>query len=431
MKTLHAIGLVAVLGLTLAPEAASAQFTCAAAASNGDLDPDGVPLSGSFGLEVGVNAAGDVLFVGRQSAAGARDRLYLFSGAGNETIAVANTVAPNGKTFKVARPFSRPSINDAGDLAFHSRLATASDGSGLFVREAGGALETAAARNVAAPAPLAGSFQAFPALSAINAGARLAFVATVTDPATPSGIFVYDAPSDSTSLLVGQNAAVPDQPGSVFCSFESVALGDSGEVAFVAAIGPDCIGSVQKGVFHTVGGIAATAVLAGDPTPLGITTTYAKFLSRPQLNAAGKVGFGASVGGTAATSAIFLFDPAGPSVIALAARGDGTPASLGYGFLGQVKAFRLDDADRAHFLTPLVANPARSGVLRYDGTIAGRTVVQTRSDAPPMPPFAAGAKYAKLYDPSIASDGSVVAMLAKVRDNAVPRGRRSVLTCTP
>jgi hypothetical protein len=422
------------LALVLAARGASAQFTCSAVAVNGTLDPDGVALSTAFGPEVAVNGGGDALFVGRQAVPRARDRLYLFASGGNETIAVANTTSPNGKAFAVSRPFTRPSLSDPGHLAFLGKLATSSAGVGLFVRRAGDPLETAVAKDDTAPPPIVGSFQKLPGVSGVNASAQVAFIATVTDPATPSGVFLYDSVTNVSSLVVGENAAVPDQPGYEFCGFGAVGLGDSGEIVFRANIAMDCSADTPRGgIFFTAAGVPTTAVLVGDTTPLGVTTTFAKFTGNPAMVPSGNLAFAATVGGTASSDGIFLFDPGGPALTALVVRGDGMPPDVGAGSIRQIGGFALVDqsTDAACLRASITSSPAKSGIFCYDGTVAGRRTVQTQANPPPIPPFGAGAKYTKILDPDGASDGSVVGMRVDVRDTVAPRGKRGVLTCTP
>src|SRR5581483_10878529 len=377
------------------PSSAHADFTCSTIVRSLQMDPDGRLLTPRFANEVATNAAGDAMFIGRPFAS--KLRLYLYPGSGTpETVAAANTPAPNGGFFRAASPFHDYSINDSGDLAF---LAGLSAGEGVFVRRAG-VYETAAATSL--PSPNGGFFGDIMSLSQINASGQVAFAAEVSG--APAGVFLYDSATDTLSTVLEVDDVTAS--GRELCEFRTVGLGDSGSVAVRATSKLDCenpLESALDGVFFDDGVSIAEVALEGTATPIG-GTTYAGFDPPVFVNAADKVGFVAQVEGVINVGAIFLFDPAGPAVSNVVTRGDSSPAG---GAIGKIAGFDLTDDDRAFLRATLTGTPERFGVFAFDGT---SSTVLVKSSPPPTDVFGVGSVFTSLSTPAVAGDGSHVVL---------------------
>jgi hypothetical protein len=395
---------------------AHADYSCETVARNGEPDPDGRFLRSAFGSEVAINSSGDALFTARPTFA--KVRLYLYRNGGvSETIAEGNTAAPNGGAFRPSKPFHSISINEAGDLSFVGRLRP---GQGIFVREDGGVLETAA--ETTGPSPNGGIYDEFPSVSRINSIGQVAFAAEVVG--APSGVFLYDAATDSASTAIETGDATAG--GRVICEALAVGLGDSGAIAIRALVAtPACLGNPRvEAILLARGGPPEEVALVGEASPIG-GTVYANLDQAPVVNAGDKVAFRADVMGLVNATGLFLHDPAGPATTVVVRRGDGSPAG---GSIGKITGFDLSDDDRVFFRSSISTSPARFGVFAFDGS---SETVLVKTSAPPAGTFAPGAVFSNLSTPGVSKDGGYVGLYAKVRDAVPPRSRRAILRCTP
>ena len=379
-------------------------------------DPDGQILTNAFGPDVAINGANDVLFVGR--AAGSRHKLYLYPGAGApEVLARAGGPAPDGGTFRSALPFQSISVNDDGDVGFRGRLLS---GAGAFVRESGGALETAGATGF--PSPAGGTYDEFPTVSGVNAAGKIAFTATVVG--GPHGVYLYDPATDTSSaVILPGDASVTDGRG--LCSFGTLGLGDGDRVAVFASSKLDCNDggeSAIQGLFLADGGSIQTVALDGDPSPIG-GSVFSRFEDSPVVNAAGHVAFRANVTGVVSTNGVFVFDPAGPTTTAAVVRGNPAPPG---GTIGKMLSFRFSDADEIFLRSNLSGTPARFGITAFGGSSRALLV---KSDLPPSDLFFIGSTISQILGPGISADGSRFAARVNVIDTVVPRAKRGVLRC--
>jgi hypothetical protein len=402
----------------LSPGPSWADFPCATVVHSGQTDPDGRVLTTSFVDLVGVNAAGDVVLVGRPRAS--RSQLYLYPNAGPPvTIAAGSSAAPNGKFFRSASPFADFSINDSGDVAFIGRFSP--PGQAVFVR-VGGLLETAATSP--GPSPNGGIFTQIAALSRLDAAGRVAFLATVAG--APSGVFVYDSTSDA--LTTALEVAAPTAGGRQVCRFEALALGDSGAIAVTASSKVDCSDAMEapvSGIFLHDGMVTREVVLKGDASPLP-GSTFSGFQAGLLVTSADEVVFRADVAGIVSVGGVFLSDLGIPATTRLLARGDPSPVG---GVIGKLAGFDVADDGEIFFRSTLAGSPQRFGVFAFDDD--GDEAVLVRSSAPPLDAFAAGAAFSNFSVPAVSRDGTQIALLARVRDLVAPRGKRGVLRCAP
>src|SRR5690606_9826761 len=198
-----------------------------------------------------------------------------------ELISAVLSPAPNGGLVTTSAPFRDYSVGDGGDIAF---FATTTLGPAVFVREQGGALETAA--TAAQVSPAGGTFTGFPELSSIDASGRVAFRATVSG--GPSGVFLYDAVAETLTPAILQGDMTLG--GREICSIRHIELGASGAIVFVGTTRSDCdaVETPIDGVFLATGGGIETIVLVGDPSPV-LGTAYGPIVGPPDLNAANDV----------------------------------------------------------------------------------------------------------------------------------------------
>jgi len=410
VRTFFTLGVV----LLIAP-AARAGFPCESVAIRGDLDPAGDPFTNKFDERVGVNAAGDVVFVGR--AGKKQQALYLYEDGGPSTIVAADgQVAPGGATFMRfgKSAFGDVSINTAGDVAFFAKLSV---GEGIFIRD-GGVLKKIAQTGDASPG--GGTFRTFPSVSQLNDVFGVSFVATVDG--GPSGLFAYTTASASLAGPLLTTSDV-DTDGHPFCEVQEVGYSD-GVLAVIATAGiPDCNSPVQTVYFVSTPTIVFPLARVGGATPAG--GVYTSFENSPETSTTG-VSFAARVGGSPDTSeGIFFWN--GTTVSTVTKTGDIAPVVGGQlkKLGGQHQQTLGNEIYARFFLRRSVTGQA---TFRYGGT---PVVAQAKSDVPPNPPFGAGASYRAIGEPAVDENGSFVAFYARVRDAAKPKGKDGILRCTP
>lgn len=388
--------------------------TCTTVVRSGNTDPNGLTFAKRFPHPPGINQGGDVVFVAKPTAS--NERLYRYPAIGAaEVVAALDGLAPNGGVY---RGFRSPSINDAGDLVFAAKTSL---GDGVFLRESGGAIESAAIATGSSPA--GGAYSTFGPVSGVNSSAEVAFGATVNG--GPSGIFRYDGIANTTStvVLVGDAAG----GGRSFCSFEDVALGDSSAVAFRALTQVNCADGAEtpvEGIFYD-GGSLQTVALVGDPSPIA-GTTIIEFEDAIAVNGVGRVLFEAEIDGTLRANAMLLHDTTGSSTTSLVTTGEAAPTTGG--IYGRFDGRQLDETNRALVKVGIQRGSARTAVFRF--TPAAEALLLS-SDPPPTDQFGGGAEYKKLMTLGMAHDGSRFALIAKVRDTVSPAGKIGVLRCTP
>lgn len=422
-----AISLVVSSFLLASP--ASAAFTCASVAARGDTDPDGQTYGNKFHSEAVTNASGDTMFSARPNKF--VDGLYLYpSGGPAETVARALSTAVGADFFRTGRPFTQLSLNDGADLGFKGRL----HGGGymVVVREAGGALESAARTGDVVPLPAAGTYSGFPWVSRINSAGVIAFVGEVSGGA--DGVFLYDAPTDTPSAGVLEGDVTAG--GREICDIKEVSLGDSGAYVIHATtkvLCADLLESPLDGLFLAAGGAPIRIALEGDPTPIPGTTyqsfpkVSAKHAADPKINASNDVVFKADITGTESKTVLFTWDFIGMAATEVAATGDLAPGPQA-GTFRRLNDFDITDSGQVFLNAKLGNSPGKTGVFEFDGPSAAIT----RLDAPPMPPFGPSSKYKSLHKVNgVASDGSHIAIGMKVKDSVAPKSKAGVLNCVP
>ncbi len=405
--------------LGIAAPADALTFTCSTVARKGTLDPS----NGEFGTRYdspGINAAGDVVFFAH--AKRAPRRLYLYpNAAAPSIIAGTGDGAPGGSAYKT---FREPSINDAGDLAFHAKLAI---GEGVFQRPAAGAVAKVAMTTDASPG--GGVFEKFPAVSRVNAAGNVAFIGRVSSGA--DGVFLYDA----TLATVATVGLVGDLTleGRQLCELIEVGLGATGTVAIHAMTKVSCADPMEaeiRGIYRHSGLLFSKVLEEGDATPIG-GTTYDNFIGAPDVNASDKVMVRARTTGVVGVVGIFLTDPVGPTTTTLAATGNFAP---GGGSLKSLAPGGVTDGDRAGIGARIASGTAKTGIFLFG---AGDEAVVRDGDLAPNDQFGPNSFYTKINpgnrktneEVGVDRSGTWLAYTARVYDTIGPPGKAGLFRC--
>jgi len=278
----------------------------------GDPAPGGGTISGLGRHPVpAINADGTVAFAASVAKGKTVEGIFTASRGRVQAVALAGAPAPGIPSGTLAA-FDSPALNDRGDVAFGATVRRGRETVEAIFHRAGGKLTKLVATGD--PAPAGGMFAGFgpPALS--NRGA-VVFAAVIEGRAVPGGIF--RAQAGQLAMLVGAGDESPI--GGIFMKFsERLAINDSGVVAFHAVLRH---GPVAAAVFALDGGRVRKAAATGDAAPGG--GTFSNFGPWPSLDAAGTVGFVASV--DAGPSPIGVFLAGGSGLSRVAAIGDPLP----------------------------------------------------------------------------------------------------------
>ncbi len=379
-------------------------WTCEAIARKGLVDPEGEAFAGRFGRKrhggPAVNSAGAVVFFATPK--GGPRRLYLYpNGGAPSVLAAAGGAAPGGGSYE---QFRRPSINDAGDVAF---VATLGAGTGIFVDPAVGA--SVAVARTGDVAPGGGTYASFDGVARIDAAGDVAFLARVDG--GPSGVFLWDAGTMTAASRVRVGDATLD--GREICSFVAPAVGRGATTtAFQVGTKVSCVDPFETeliGVYRDAGLGIERVALAGDPTPIA-GATYAGFLGDPDLNASDQVLFRATLAGAVGGTGLFLYDPVGPTLTALARTKDAAPTG---GTLRTITEPSLTDGARAGFRANVAPDPDHEGIFLYDGV---DEAVVTRLSFVPVGVFPAGSRYQKIFEEiGVSRSGTWVTYSANVK----------------
>jgi hypothetical protein len=400
------------------PQQSDAALSCSTVTRRGLMTPDGLLHGNRFRDPVSVNASGDVMLVSRPQPS--RDHLYLYSGAGvGELVGAVFAPAPNGGRFTTNAPFVDYSVSNAGHIAF---FGTTTLGPAVFVRENGGALETAA--TAAQVSPSGGTFSGFPDVSAINDSAEVAFRGTVSG--GTSGIFVYDAVSEvvSAAVLLGDTTLA----GRQICGVRDIELASTGTILFTATTQIDCnaVETPVDGIFLDRPSGIETVVLVGDPAPV-LGTTHGAISGPADLNGSEDVVFRTQLVGPITNGTVFYWDSATSTTSKVASVGETTPVG---GVYRKFRDVHLDDGGEV-FVSAKLLGPASVpfGLFSFTGMTATPALV--RNDAPPADLFTPPSGYLRFSDEfDVASDGHL-AMKVRVKDSAAPRNKIGVIRCSP
>lgn len=352
----------------------------------GDHAPDGNGVFASIGLTVGgINDAGQVAFAAQLvgTAQGTRDNSGLFRGDGAALIQIARAGQPfgpggefsffgvpalnepgqvafaaflqatdgggvtgvfrgagtpgsltqivrqgesvpsgNGEFGIVFSAPAPPTLNAAGQVAFHTLIANATNQqtTGLF-RGNGSSITPIAVFNT--PAPGGNSFGALSAGPVMNDMGYLAFGTTLFDLRNPvfgSAVAVSDGSTASMYARPGQST--PDGTGT-FNTSVAVFLNDSGQVAFVTSVN-GLTGS--RSSIYVADGASLTEISRTGDAAFGLAGQPLAQYEWLYLNNTDQVAFTAI---TCCNSGIFRWDPATKVYTNLVVKGQATPDGSG------------------------------------------------------------------------------------------------------
>jgi len=210
------------------------------APGTGGLTYNAFPGDDFFG-ELSLNNAGDALFLAEYGD-GSGQGLFVDSGGTNFAVALQGETAPDtaGGSYS---GFGAASFNDSGDVAFEADVSGGSVSEGIFL-DSGGSDSALVLAGQPAPGTGAGTFSSFAGVSLNNHG-EVAFHSTVVGGAVNQGLFLYS--DGQVSPLVLPGAVAPGTGELPFQGFAAPALNDAGDVAFLGTYGLQC--SSCSGVF--------------------------------------------------------------------------------------------------------------------------------------------------------------------------------------
>ena len=255
-----------------------------------------------LGSNIVFNNAGQEAFIGffDDTAPFTRDQSGIFSeggGSGLQLVARTGSHPPGTPTGSTFFDLHIPALNNGGQVAFRGRYTSpGGSGEGIFTGTSDADIGFVAKTGDAAPdLPSDVSFLSFGVDPAINDAGQIAFRSRLTGPGLGNLDFgIFSDAGDSLSLLARTGDSVPEAPqGTVFKGFtDDPVISNSGHVAFLAPIG---IGnSTNDAVFTHSGGDGIKLVARRDQIAPGTTeaTVFQRVLP-PILNDAGQVAFGA------------------------------------------------------------------------------------------------------------------------------------------
>jgi hypothetical protein len=298
------------LGLAGAAEAATirvvaltgqeAPGTGGAVFSSFNSDPNGGPA---------LNDAGEVAFRAAFDGPGVTDASNTGIFTSGALVAREGDVAPGAGGAQYQTFFGDPALNNAGETAFRASLAapflTPANNRGIFTSSA-----QIARLGDAAPGAGGAEFTVFIWNALLNDAGQVAYRARIS-PAGPmdasdSSIFSGD------TLVANVGDPVPGIGGAVFESLWDPMLNSAGETAFTGIFsGPGVTDADNRAIFNSGGPLLRT----GDAAPgIGGAVITGLNLSRPGLNDAGELAFGARIAGAGVTEDddVFLFAAGAP-----------------------------------------------------------------------------------------------------------------------
>jgi hypothetical protein len=286
--------------------------------------------------------------------------------AGTVTIALKGQSAPGtgGGTFLY---FGSPTLNAAGQVAFHAGLTGTSDGSSEGHFRGDGTTTAAIARGKwAAPGTGGGTFASF-GDSALNASGQAAFSASLTGTTDGSTNGMFRGDGTTISAFAREKSAAPGTGGGTFVGLSGGALNASGQVAFRATLTGTTDGS-DEGVFRG-SGTTTTAIAREKWAAPGTGGGTYSSLDNAALNASGQAAFWAILTGTTDGSSVGIFRGSGTTTTAIAREKWAAPGT-GAGTFAGLSDPALNVSGQAVFSANLTGTSDASsvGIFRGDGT---------------------------------------------------------------
>jgi hypothetical protein len=274
-------------------------------ATGGGPAPGGGTLSGFTEHPApALNKAGTLAFAATIDGGRSTDAVLTWARGRLPIVAQSGVKAPDiaGGVFF---DFGRPSINDAGDVAFLTTIRHGRETLDAIYLNAKGKLTRIVAAGDAAPD--GGVFSAI-AAPVLNGKGVVAFPALVEQGQRPAGIFA--ATDGALRRVIGAGDAAPE--GGIYARLsENIGIDDAGHIAFAAFLAQT---APRAGIFiageHGVSRVAAL----GTPAPGG--GIFASFGDTPSLAPDGRLAFIAAIDGGNGSTGAFTYGPDGLARIA-------------------------------------------------------------------------------------------------------------------
>ena len=371
------------------------------------------PAGGSFdrfdidgrAIAPATNRRGDVAFFATLLRSPADEGIFLARASAITKLAAVGDAVPSGE--RIAGFGERPAValNEAGDAAFAATLTGGKATSGVFVAHEG---KIAAVTLSGAAAPgIAGATLAQFESPALNDAGEVAFLAT-TRRGREAGEAIYLRRRGQLVRLAGSGDAAPG--GGVFSSFGNPTLNNKGEIAFAAIVDQ---GPVLGGIFMAGGSDIRLALGVGSASPSG--GIFARFSERLELNDAGTIALSAVLRNGGPDSAVFVIENDTPRAVAAI----GEPAPGGGSFAAFASWPALSQAGSVAFIASVDGGPNALAlyVTGHDGltrvaTVGDALPDNTRLAAFPLYPTAAiGGQDAVAFAAAAERDGTRTATL--------------------
>jgi hypothetical protein len=328
------------------------------------------------------------------------------AGSRLRAIVASGQPAPGGGSFDRFGAPMQPVVtspNRRGEVAFFATLQRSRAAEGLFVSHGERITKIALAGDRVPGAGTLASFAKHPA-PALNSAGAVAFCATLAGERGPEGVFLFSHGKLEVIALAG--ASAPGVNGGTLIEFESPALNDRAEAAFLA--------TVRQGqeTFDTIylyrNGRLQKLVVAGQPAPGG--GEFSSF-GIPSLNNEGVIAFPAVVQDGPAIGGIFTIQRGSTRMLVAA----GGPAPGGGIFAQFSERLAINDRGSVAFSAVLKLGPVASALyLAENGRI--RSVVKVGDAAPGEGNFASFSLWPGL------SESGEVGFAAAIRDGPAAAG---------
>jgi hypothetical protein len=315
-------------------------------------------------------------------------------------VAQSDLPAPGGGRFDrfevPGQPVFAP-VNARGQVAFYASVLRAPEREGIFRVDAGRVAKVAAFGDAV---PSGGTLTGFAAnpLPAMNAAGHVAFNAQIVGGRATEGVFLAGDEGLAEIALAGDEA--PGVPLGVLVGFDTPALNDADELAFVASVrrGRDTLD-----VLYFWNGRRLQRLVAEGELLLRIGGTMDK-IGEPALNNAGVVAFPAAILKGPTLGGIFV---SGARTLELLVRA-GDPAPGGAMLLRFSERVAIDDADSIAFGAYLSGDGgAREAVLRFGSEGLSELAVEGA-------PAPGGGRYAGFGPWPTVAPGGVTAFVAAI-----------------
>jgi hypothetical protein len=351
-----------------------------------------------------VNARGHVAFYATTVRTKAREGIFLATGSRIVKVAATGDPVPGGGTLSEFARHPIPSLNDADKVAFGAAVAGAQANEGVFLA-ADGALKVIALSGMDAPGVPAGTFVEFDT-PALDNWDDVAFVATVRrGRETLQALYLHSG--GKLRKLVAEGDRFPR--GGTFDKFGVSAINNKGVIAFTAALEH---APVLGGIFVTGTRDLRLVVGAGEAGPNG--AMLVRFSERVAINDEDNIAFGAHLGSAGgAQEAVLLADATG--LVEIASVGDGAPGGGKFAAFGAWPA--IGPGDAVAFVAAIDGGPGPLGLyVRQAGALRRVALAGERlANGKTLPAFAlnpittagrnGGVTFATMAEPEAGENG--------------------------